>query len=34
VYSFVNKLEDSKIKLNHDTDLVQKIPKYKNKSNL
>lgn len=34
VYSFVNKLEDPKIKLNHDKDLVKKIPKYKNKSNL
>ncbi len=30
VYSFVNKLEGNR-KLNHDTDLVKKIPKYKNK---
>lgn len=31
VYSFVNKLEGKK-KLNHDKDLVPKIPKYKNKN--
>ena len=31
VYSFVNKIEDPKIKLNHDKDLLKRIPKLKGK---